>query len=90
MVAGDNLEINGRPFHEAFNSRQGHLILKLEYEPIDEKVRSRADELQTEVQLRLVQLAEIRKKLPIQLDSLNSATIKKITNDSESGIIPKR
>ena len=75
--------------HSTKHLTREKVILIIEYEPIDEKVRSRADELQTEVQIRLVQLAEIRKKLPVHLDSLNAATIKKITRDSELGVIPQ-
>ena len=49
-MASDSIEINGLPYHDAFEMEQ-------EYEPLNEELRQQADELHGQIQDTLVKLS---------------------------------
>jgi hypothetical protein len=55
------------------------LIAYVEYEGLDEVVRSRVEKLQYEVQDKLVKLTQLRKSIPQVMKDLNRETIESIS-----------
>jgi hypothetical protein len=55
------------------------LIANIEYEALDEAIRSRVEKLQNEVQDRLVKLTQLRKSIPQTMKALNRETVESIS-----------
>ncbi|KAJ3303705.1 hypothetical protein HDV03_003578 [Kappamyces sp. JEL0829] len=80
-MAGDSIEINGIPYSQAFEDQEP------EYEPLDEALRQKADDLSNQVQAKMVKIATMRKTLPGQIDDLNRETIRLLTSTTDKSHI---
>ncbi|KAJ3345741.1 hypothetical protein HDU91_007253 [Kappamyces sp. JEL0680] len=58
-----------------------------EYEPLDEALRQKADDLSNQVQAKMVKIATMRKTLPGQIDDLNRETIRLLTSTTDKSHI---